>query len=101
MPWLFGGEAYRVTNFFTDLKCRLMPYIYEKGVEAHRDGTPVMHLATEGPQTDMQVNVFRDSKNYTRQDGRFTCIIVLKNKEKIGCYYLLHKSFNMLLYKHI
>lgn len=29
-------------RFFTKLKCRLMPYIYSKAVEAHQDGTPLM-----------------------------------------------------------
>ncbi|MBS6196491.1 MAG: alpha-xylosidase [Clostridiales bacterium] len=42
VPWLFDEEACRVTKFFTNLKCRLMPYIYQKAVEAHEEGTPVM-----------------------------------------------------------
>lgn len=42
VPWLFDEEACRVTKFFTNLKCRLMPYIYQKGVEASQEGTPVM-----------------------------------------------------------
>lgn len=42
VPWLFDDEADEVLKFFTNLKCRLMPYIYSKAVEAHEDGTPVM-----------------------------------------------------------
>ena len=42
VPWLFDEEACRVTKFFTNLKCRLMPYIYQKAVEASQEGTPVM-----------------------------------------------------------
>lgn len=42
VPWLFDEESCDVLRFFTKLKCRLMPYIYSKAVEAHRDGTPLM-----------------------------------------------------------
>lgn len=42
VPWLFDEEACRVTEFFTRLKCRLMPYIYRNAVEAHEEGVPVM-----------------------------------------------------------
>ncbi len=42
VPWMFDEEADRVVRFFTELKCRLMPYIYQKAVEAHETGTPVM-----------------------------------------------------------
>lgn len=42
VPWNFDEEACDVVAFFTKLKCRLMPYLYAKAVEAHREGTPVM-----------------------------------------------------------
>lgn len=42
VPWLFDEEACRVTAFFAKLKCRLMPYLYDKAVEAHEEGIPVM-----------------------------------------------------------
>lgn len=42
MPWLFDDEACDVVKFFTNLKCSLMPYIFQKSVEAHEKGTPVM-----------------------------------------------------------
>lgn len=42
VPWLFDEEANDVVAFFSKLKCRLMPYIYAKSIEAHREGTPVM-----------------------------------------------------------
>lgn len=40
--WLFDDEASEVVAYFTKLKCRLMPYLYAKAVEAHEEGTPVM-----------------------------------------------------------
>ena len=42
VPWLFDEEACDVVAFFTKLKCRLMPYLYAKAIEAHMEGTPVM-----------------------------------------------------------
>ena len=42
VPWLFDEEACDVVAAFTKLKCRLMPYLYAKSIEAHEEGTPVM-----------------------------------------------------------
>ena len=42
VPWLFGEEAVDVCRYFTQLKCRLMPYLYAKAVEAHETGIPMM-----------------------------------------------------------
>ncbi|MFG3498384.1 alpha-xylosidase [Streptomyces sp. NPDC047928] len=42
VPWEFGDEAVEVARRFTELKHRLMPYLYGAAVEARRDGTPLM-----------------------------------------------------------
>ncbi len=42
VPWLFDEEACDVARFFVKLKCRLMPYIYQKAAEARDTGVPVM-----------------------------------------------------------
>ncbi|MGI6238643.1 MAG: alpha-xylosidase [Christensenellales bacterium] len=42
VPWLFDEESSEVLKKFTRLKCRLMPYIYQMAVIAHREGIPVM-----------------------------------------------------------
>ena len=42
VPWLFDEEACDVVAYFSKLKCRLMPYLYAKAVEAHEEGTPMM-----------------------------------------------------------
>lgn len=42
VPWAFDEEACDVARHFVNLKCRLMPYIFAKAVEAHEEGTPVM-----------------------------------------------------------
>jgi alpha-D-xyloside xylohydrolase len=41
VPWLFDEAAVDVLRFFTQLKCRLMPYLYDAACEAHRAGIPV------------------------------------------------------------
>jgi alpha-D-xyloside xylohydrolase len=42
VPWLFDEEAVDVLRFFTRLKCRLMPYLFQAAHEAHAMGVPVM-----------------------------------------------------------
>jgi alpha-D-xyloside xylohydrolase len=42
VPWLFDEEAVDVLRFFTQLKCRLMPYLYAAALQAHRQGLPVL-----------------------------------------------------------
>ena len=42
VPWLFDDEACEVLSRFAKIKCRLMPYLYTKAVEAHETGAPVL-----------------------------------------------------------
>jgi alpha-D-xyloside xylohydrolase len=42
VPWLYDEEAVDVLRHFTQLKCRLMPYIMRKAVEAHETSAPMM-----------------------------------------------------------
>ncbi|NLY88668.1 MAG: alpha-xylosidase, partial [Firmicutes bacterium] len=42
VPWLFDEEAVTVLRFFTKLKCRLMPYIYQAACAARDKGLPVL-----------------------------------------------------------
>ncbi|MBE7468052.1 MAG: alpha-xylosidase [Anaerolineae bacterium] len=42
VPWLFDEEAVDVLRFFTKLKCRLMPYLFNAAREAHEAGIPTM-----------------------------------------------------------
>ena len=48
VPWLFDEEAVDVLALFTQLKCRLMPYLFAAAVEAHRSGMPVMRAMHAG-----------------------------------------------------
>lgn len=42
VPWAYDEEACDVLRHFTQLKCRLMPYLYAMALEAHRTGVPMM-----------------------------------------------------------
>ncbi|MFK0401866.1 alpha-xylosidase [Microbacterium sp. NPDC090225] len=42
VPWAFDDEAVDVTRQFTHLKMRLMPYLYQQGLEAASTGVPLM-----------------------------------------------------------
>ena len=42
VPWLFDEESVDVLRFFTKLKCRLMPYLYDAARQAHTSGVPMM-----------------------------------------------------------
>ena len=42
VPWAFDDEAVEVTRIFTHLKMRLMPYLFQAGVDAAATGVPVL-----------------------------------------------------------
>jgi alpha-D-xyloside xylohydrolase len=42
VPWLYDEEAVDVVRFFTQLKCRLMPYLMRAALQAHRSSLPMM-----------------------------------------------------------
>jgi alpha-D-xyloside xylohydrolase len=42
VPWLFDDEACDVVKYFTKLKCRIMPYLYQMAVVSHETGVPMM-----------------------------------------------------------
>uniref|UniRef100_UPI0028AB6017 alpha-xylosidase n=1 Tax=Atlantibacter sp. TaxID=1903473 RepID=UPI0028AB6017 len=42
VPWAYDDEACDVVRHFTELKCRLMPYLYRQAVTANASGTPIM-----------------------------------------------------------
>lgn len=42
VPWNYDEEAVDVLRHFVEWKCRLMPYLYQMGEEAHTKGWPVL-----------------------------------------------------------
>ncbi len=50
VPWLYDEEAVEVLRTFTNLKCRLMPYLFGAAIQANQHGWPVMRaMAMEFP----------------------------------------------------
>ncbi|WP_029262307.1 MULTISPECIES: alpha-xylosidase [unclassified Microbacterium] len=51
VPWAFDEEAVEVTRQFTHLKMRLMPYLYQQGLDAAATGVPLMRpMVLEFPE---------------------------------------------------
>ncbi len=42
VPWVYDEEAVDVVRYFTQLKCRLMPYLMRAALQAHRASLPMM-----------------------------------------------------------
>jgi alpha-D-xyloside xylohydrolase len=42
VPWIYDEEAVDVVRHFTQLKCRMMPYLMRAAVQAHQSSVPMM-----------------------------------------------------------
>ncbi|MGN1193700.1 MAG: alpha-xylosidase [Dorea sp.] len=42
VPWVYDEEAVDVVRYFTEVKARLMPYLYRNSIETSRTGIPMM-----------------------------------------------------------
>jgi len=51
VPWAYDEEAVDVVRYFTQLKCRLMPYLMRAAVQAHHSSVPMLRaMLLEFPQ---------------------------------------------------
>ncbi len=116
VPWNFDEEASEVLKFFTNLKCRLMPYIYGMSVKAHQTGIPVMRpmvLAFDQDPAvrylDMQymlgdsllvAPIFAEdgSVDYYLPDGRWTHLLSGEVKEGGRWFSEVYDYFSLPLY---
>lgn len=84
VPWAYDEEAVDVLRFFTKWKLRLMPYLYEAAMQAHRTGVPVMRaMVLEFPRD--RVCRYLD-RQYMLGDALLVAPVM--NEEGIGEYYL-------------
>lgn len=59
-PWYFDEESCRVLKAFTNLKCRLMPYLYSGSVQVLEEGVPLMRaMMLEFPQCPTSLHLER------------------------------------------
>lgn len=84
VPWEFDEEATEVCREFTQLKLRLMPYIYEAAVVSHRTGIPVMRPMILEYEQDPAVRWL--DQQYML--GERILAAPVFNEEGIGEYYL-------------
>lgn len=42
VPWVYDEEAVEVVKYFTEMKAKLMPYLYRNAIETSRTGVPMM-----------------------------------------------------------
>lgn len=93
VPWLFDEEAVEVCREFTELKLKLMPYIYEAAVEAHKTGIPVMRPMVAEFQDDPAVQ-YLDGQYML---GKSILVSPILNEGGWGEYYLPKGRWTHLL----
>lgn len=84
VPWAYDEEAVDVVRFFTRLKARLMPYLYQTAVQTSRTGIPTMRSMVLEFTKDRTCH-YAD-RQYMLGDSLLVAPIF--NEEGIGDYYL-------------
>lgn len=84
VPWLYDEEAVDVVRFFTRLKAKLMPYLYEAAIYANKTGIPMMRS---------MVLEFTEDKNCSYLDKQYMLgdsllVAPVFNEDSIAEYYL-------------
>ncbi len=84
VPWVYDEEAVDVVRFFTRLKAKLMPYLYETAIYTNRTGIPTMRsMVLE--YTEDKTCGFVD-KQYMLGDNLLVAPIF--NEDSLAEYYL-------------
>jgi alpha-D-xyloside xylohydrolase len=84
VPWLYDDEAVDVVRYFTRLKARIMPYLYEAAIVASREGIPTMRSMVLEYTSDRNCSYL--DKQYML--GESLLVAPIFNEECIGEYYL-------------
>lgn len=84
VPWLFDEEACDVLRFFTNLKGKLMPYIFSQAVKTHEKGVPMMRAMVLGFADDPTCHTL--DRQYMLGDNILVAPIM--NDKGIAQYYL-------------
>ncbi|OOC63504.1 alpha-xylosidase [Paenibacillus ihbetae] len=93
VPWAYDEEAVDVTRFFTKLKSRLMPYLFNTAVQASEHGIPSMRaMFLEFPE-DPAVEML--DRQYMLGDSLLVAP-VFSEKGEVS-YYLPHGTWTHLL----
>lgn len=93
VPWLYDEESVDVLRHFTNLKCRLMPYIYSQANQTAKSGIPMMRsMFLEYPGDIMAENA--DMQYFL---GDSLLVAPVFNAEGLADYYLPESGFTHLL----
>ena len=84
VPWAYDKEAVDVVRYFTEVKARLMPYLYRNSIETAKTGVPMMRSMVM-EFTDDRTCAYLD-KQYMFGDSLLVAPIF--NEENKAIYYL-------------
>ena len=84
VPWAYDEEAVEVVRFFTEVKAKLMPYLYRNAIETSKTGVPVMRSMVMEYTQDL--NCAYLDKQYMFGDSLLVSPIF--NDESKAVYYL-------------
>ena len=93
VPWLFDEEACDVLRSFVNLKCSLMPYLYDRAAEAHEKGIPMLRaMFVEFPEDN---NCLPLDRQYMLGDSLLVAPVMKENGE--ASYYLPEGTWTHIL----
>jgi alpha-D-xyloside xylohydrolase len=84
VPWLFDEEAVEVLQFFSELKCRLTPYLFNNAIKTSKSGFPSMSPMVLNFQNDMNCR-YLDTQYML---GRDILVAPIFNDQSLAMYYL-------------
>lgn len=84
VPWIYDEEAVDVVRFFTKLKAKLMPYLYETAIYTNRTGIPTMRSMVMEYTNDRTCGYV--DKQYMLGDSLLVAPIF--NEDSMADYYL-------------
>ena len=93
VPWMFDDEAVDVCREFTQLKLKIMPYIYSMSVLSHQTGLPVMRSMIMEYEDDPAVRYL--DQQYML--GERLLVAPIFNEEGLAEYYLPDGKWTHLL----
>ncbi|MFC5465192.1 alpha-xylosidase [Lederbergia graminis] len=93
VPWAYDEEASDVTKYFTNLKCQLMPYIFNAANESAEVGLPMMRAMLLEFPDDPAVETL--DRQYMFGDSLLVAPIL--NDEGKGSFYLPKGKWTHLL----
>lgn len=93
VPWAYDEEAVDVVRFFTEVKAKLMPYLYRNSIETAKTGVPMMRSMVMEYTQDR--NCAYLDKQYMLGDSLLVAPIF--NDESKAIYYLPEGTWTQYL----